>query len=463
MKKILAGLLAITLLTGGLAGCNSKLDVQPVDYVDAANALNTSNDVQAALVGCYTGLQSNNAYNGYIQFFSDLLADNGDVNFVGTYLQPAQAQRKTLLKDNSTVAGIWLTGYSTINRTNNVLANLSKLNTPAKQASAEGEAKFIRSLVYFDLVRLYARDWNDGSPQTNPGVPLVLTPTTTVDATSQVPRNTVAEVYAQIITDLTTAEAKLGTAGAPVSATKYSAAALLSRVYLQQSRFADAADAANRAIIANTFKLNPSYADNFASPDGSLVPNTQEDIFAIQVNAQTQFNADPIAEFYDQGQRADIEVQSQLITQFEPGDDRLNLFTPITPAATPPTYYSDKYDALYPNIKLIRLDEMYLTRAEGNFRAGTTRGATPLDDINTIRARANLAPLTTVSLPAILKERKLELAFEGFRLGDLKRNKESTVDPQTGAAIPWNSPRLIFPIPLREINANPNLTQNEGY
>ncbi|MDB5236192.1 MAG: hypothetical protein JWR44_3185 [Hymenobacter sp.] len=456
MKKILFGLLTATLLLGGLESCNKKLDVEPVDSVDAANALNTSSDVQAALVGCYTSLQSDNAYDGYIQFLSDLLADNGDAAFVGTYLQPQQLQRKTILKDNATVANIWLRAYNTINRTNNVLNNLDKLDTPAKRNSAEGEAKFIRGLVYFDLVRLYARDWNDGSPQSNPGVPLVLTPTTTISSANQVSRNTVAEVYAQVIADLTTAESKLPASNG-FFANRYAAAAVLSRVYLQQNRYTDAASAANRVISSNAFSLNPEYADNF-STGGDLVPNTQEDIFAIQVNAQTVV-ADPVGQFYSQFQRADVEIQNQFINLFDPNDDRLSMYT-IT--AGSPTY-TDKYDALYGNIKLIRLDEMYLTRAEANFRAGTQVGATPLADVNTIRTRANLAPLTVVTKEAILKERRLELAFEGFRLGDLKRNQESTTDPATGASIPWNSPRLIFPIPLREINANPNLTQNAGY
>jgi hypothetical protein len=148
-----------------------------------------------------------------------------------------------------------------------------------------------------------------------------------------------------------------------------------------------------------------------------------------------------------------------LLTQFEPGDKRRQLFNTVSGVV-----YSGKYDVLYGNIKLIRLAEMFLTRAEANFRAGTSVGATPLADVNRIRTRAGLPPLATVTLPAILKERKLELLFEGFRLHDLKRNQESTIAPGSPPTpLAWNSPRLIFPIPLREINANPNLVQNEGY
>lgn len=111
----------------------------------------------------------------------------------------------------------------------------------------------------------------------------------------------------------------------------------------------------------------------------------------------------------------------------------------------------------------MRVDEMLLPRAEANFRAGTATGATPLADVNAIRARAGLPPLPTATLAAILKERRIELAFESFRLSDLKRNTESTADPLTGAAIAWNANRLVFPIPFREVNANPNLVQNAGY
>lgn len=454
MKKLLFGLFTGSLLAGSLASCNNKLDVPPVDSIDVAQALNSSSDVQAALVGAYTGLQDINAYGGYIQFFSDLLPSNGDIQFTGTFIEPQEIQRKLILKDNATVANIWLRAYSTINRVNNVLANTGKLDTPDKQAAGEGEARFIRALVYFDLVRLYGKAYNDGTPASNPGVPLVLTPTLGISASNLVARNSVAEVYTQIISDLTTAETKLPATNG-FFATKGAAAALLARVYLQQGRFADAANAANRIIATGQYRLTTNYADNFvASNSSGLLPNSVEDVFAIQISAQSGINQ--LNTFYSKNRRGDLKART-ILTQYETGDDRRTLYVGTT------TAYSTKYDALYGNVKLIRLAEMYLTRAEGNLRAGTVVGATPLADINRIRARAKLAPLLTVTLANVLKERRLELAFEGFRLGDLKRNQESTVDPATAAVIPWNSPRLILPIPLREINANPNLTQNEGY
>jgi hypothetical protein len=456
MKNIIFGLLTAVLFTSGLLSCNSKLDVQPVSTIDTSQAFNTSDDVQAALVGCYTGLQSSTNHGGDWQLMTDLLADNGNENFVGTYLQPGQAQRKVLLTTNSFVSNIWINSYDVINRTNNVLANLSKLNTTVLQTSVEGEARFLRGLMYFDLVRTYARDWQDGTPSTNPGVPLVLTPTSTISADSKVSRNTVAEVYAQIITDLTKAESQLPASNG-VFANRYAAAALLARVYLQQANYTAAAAAADRVISSGRFILNTSYSDNFLS-NSDLLTNTSEDIFAIQITAQSGTN--DLNTFYSQNRRADVEVQQQFVNMLEAADDRKTLYQD---SAVNGGYYTNKYDVLYGNIKLIRLDEMYLIRAEANFRAGAKTRVTPLVDVNTIRQRVNLTPLTTVTLDDILKERRIELAFEGFRLGDLKRNQESTIDPLSKTTIPWNSPRLVFPIPLREINANPNLVQNTGY
>lgn len=461
MKKIVPGLLTAVLLLGGLESCNNKLNVQPTSSIDAAQAFTNSSDVQAALVGCYAGLQSINLYGGYWQFLTDLLGDDGSETFVGTFSQPQEAQRKTLLITNSQVSATWLSAYDVINRTNNVLANLSKLDTQGQQASVEGEARFIRALVYFDLVRTFGRAYNDGTPASNPGVPLVLTPTLSVADALPVTRNTVAEVYTQVISDLTTAEARLTTSSGlnTFSASRYACAGLLARVYMQQGNYAAAAAAANRAI-AGSFRLNGYYGDNFGynpttNSTSQLVPNTTEDIFTVQISAQSGTNQ--LNTFYSRTRRADVNINAQFLSQFESGDARRTLYLASAGAT-----YTLKYDGLYGNIKLMRLAEMLLTRAEANLRAGTSVGAAPLADVNTIRARAGLGALASVTLDQVLKERRLELAFEGFRLGDLKRTQGSATDPN-GVAIAWNSPRLVFPIPLREINANPNLVQNAGY
>lgn len=98
-----------------------------------------------------------------------------------------------------------------------------------------------------------------------------------------------------------------------------------------------------------------------------------------------------------------------------------------------------------------------MIRAEANFRLGSNVGATPTEDINRIRRRANATEYAALTLNNILLERQLELAFEGHRIHDIKRTKVNT------GTFPYNSSNLVFPIPRREIDANPKLVQNPGY
>ncbi|GAA3999412.1 RagB/SusD family nutrient uptake outer membrane protein [Hymenobacter fastidiosus] len=440
MKKSLHSLaLAAMLATGALVSCDSKLDVEPVNQVRAEKALLTSADVEAALVGSYSALSSNRLYGGYIQFISDLLGDDGDFEFVGTFTQPREFIEKAIERDNSFAAATWTDAYQAINITNNVLANGDKV-VAVRKNRIEGEARFIRAALYFELVRLFGRDWNDGNPQTNLGVPLVLTPTSRIDGASLVSRNTVAQIYTQVIADLTDAEAKLP-AGNGFFATKGAAAAMLARVYLQQGRYAEAAAAANRVIASGRYPLTGTFAEEFET-----TTNTSEDIFAIQITSQDGLN--DLNTYFSVSQRQDIEVSEDFIDLYEADDERGQFFDDV---------YTLKFDQQYGNVKVIRSAEMYLIRAEANLRARASVGATPLADINTVRARAGASPLTAVTIDGVLLERRLELAFEGFRLHDIKRLKQKV------GTLPFNSPKLVLPIPQRERDVNPNLVQNEAY
>lgn len=442
MKKTLHYLaLAAVLAASPLVGCNSKLDVEPVDRVRAEKALLTSADVESALVGSYSALSSNRLYGGYIQFIADLLGDNGDIAFVGTFTQPREFIQKTILVNNTFAAATWTDAYQTINITNNVLTNLDKV-VAVRKDRVEGEAKFIRASLFFELVRLYGRDWSDGNPQANPGVPLVLVPTVQVNTGSLVSRNTVAEVYAQVITDLTTAEAKLP-AGNGFFATKAAAAAMLARVYLQQARYAEARDAANRVLASGRYPLVPSFEQEFTT-----TTNTSEDIFAIQITSQDGLN--DLNTYYSSSQRSDIEVDASFVALYSASDERGQFFGSSNT-------YTLKFDQQYSNVKVIRAAEMYLIRAEANLRLATQVGATPLDDVNTVRGRAGAPDLVAVTLNDIILERRLELAFEGFRIHDVKRLKQNI------GSLPFNSPKLVLPIPQRERDVNPNLVQNAGY
>jgi hypothetical protein len=149
---------------------------------------------------------------------------------------------------------------------------------------------------------------------------------------------------------------------------------------------------------------------------------------------------------------------------YESGDTRATVTTNPGASTSFNTAFYTKYGAfrttkfrdLYKNVKVMRLAEMYLTRAEANFRLGTSVGDTPLNDINRIRRRAGVADLVAITdVNQIYLERRRELAFEGFGIHDARRFKR-TVDGR-----PWNDLRLILWIPFREINANPNLEQNK--
>jgi hypothetical protein len=304
--------------------------------------------------------------------------------------------------------------------------------------------------MYFDLVRFFAEQYKFGTANTQFGVPLILTPTAGINSGSFVGRNTVDEVYNQVISDLTDAAAKLPEDN-DVYASSGAANALLARVYLQKGDYSNARDAANAVISSDVYSLQASYADVFNNDN-----NTSEDIFATQITPQDRFSA--MTEYFsvpDYGGRdGDIDILDGHLDLYQTGDERKDLFF-IGNAA----YRCGKWNNQYGVVNLIRLAEMYLIRAECNIRLTTTVGATPLADYNEVHTRAGLAPAGSVTLADILMERRLELAFEGFRIHDIRRLHE-TFDGYS-----WDDPMLIFPIPERELQANPKLKpeQNEGY
>lgn len=456
MKKNIKYIAALVLLVS-LNACTKQLDTKPTSSIDSKDALKNSDDVLGALKGTYADFGSSSFYGGDIFVESELLADDGDINWSGTYQDLTQIYDKSIPVSNGFVASNWEQGYRVINEANVILDSINVV-VEASRDAAEGEAKFIRGSSYFDLVRLFARAYNDGDPASNPGVPLILKstdPTKELPESAKVSRSKVSEVYAQVINDLTDAEAKLpGYNG--FYANKVAAAGMLARVYLQKGDYANAAAAANRAIgyaEDNGFALVPSYANAFPYVDPpAAVGNTPEDIFAMQVTSTSGVN--DFQTFYSALGRGDIQINDQHLALYDADDDRYNLFY-----SSGGSVYTGKFDNLYGNVHIIRLAELYLTRAEANFRNHSAIGARPVNDINLIRERVNLSDYTSaeLTLDKILLERKLELAFEGFALGDLKRTETNL----TG--IPWNSPKLIFPIPKREIQVNPNLVQNEGY
>jgi starch-binding outer membrane protein, SusD/RagB family len=441
------GLLAMLLY---FTACSGKLDVAPTQSINENIAINTAQDVQITLIGAYDGLS--NIYGGDAQMIGDLLGDDREVVFGGTFSTIDEIWRKAVTNSNGQITTGWLSAYSAINRANNVLANLDKVPT-ASRAKTEGEARFIRGALYFALVKLFAKAWGDGDNATNLGVPISLTPTKSITDADYKPRSTVAQVYTQIIEDLTNAEKQLPaqTASSNIGfATKDAATAMLSRIYLIQGEYAKSRDAASKVLASDFHSLSADFAEIFSD---KAAGQAQEALFKIVVTDQDGTNT--FNTFYasasNQG-RGDIRVQQKHLNLYDSTDVRGHFFN-----ESAGNTFTSKHIDQYGDIVVIRLAEMYLNRAECNQRLSTVVGATPLEDINKIRTRVGLKTLTTVTLDAILKERKLELAFEGNQLDDLKRTKRNV------GTLTFSDNKLVLPIPQREIDVNKKMVQNAGY
>jgi tetratricopeptide (TPR) repeat protein len=461
MKKYIYTIAIAVLLS--LGACNKQLDIKPTGTIDQTLAIRTSKDVQSTLVGTYNRMGNADLYGGGVFYEPDLLATQEIIDWNGTFQNLTEMVNQRMVNSNSSAEDTWLAAYVAINQTNNVLANLKLATNDDEKSRWEGEAKFLRGLVYFDLVRLYGKSWKDGDPATNLGVPIVLTPTTTADETAKVARATVKQGYDQAIKDLTEAKALLPEDNS-FYANKYAAQAILARLYLQQGEYEKARDEANDVIKSGVYGLNDKYEDEFPSKSKTHFDNTIEDIFAIQVTQQLGTNA--MNTYYassGNAGRGDIRIKDEFLAEFEPGDVRGEFYTITSVNRT------QKFNNQYGNVHVIRLAELYLIRAEANSRLGEAEGDTPVNDINALKKRAHLASVGAVTLDDILMERRHELAFEGgFFLHDAKRLQATPDDDDVfkkyaAGTLPYNSPKLIFPIPLREILANPKLHQNETY
>lgn len=447
-KKYIRLPLIATLLL--FSACDDRLEIEPAQSISEEQALSTEQNVQTVLTGAYDIISSTSLFGGGLQMDSELLAADGELVFSGTYNDPSEIWRKEISTVNLDVTNTWMDAYDAINTVNNVLSALEVVSE-GERDRVEGEAKFIRGLLYFELARFYAQPYNAGNASSAPGIPLVVTPTRAIDESLNVSRSSLEETYQQAISDLMDAETLLPARNG-IFASSTAAAAVLSRVYLQQQDYANAATAADRAIqyAEGNFNLLPNIEDVFNQGE-----NTPEDIFAIQVTTQDGTNG---MQLYfgttSAGGRGDIEIQNAHFQRYEEGDQRADLFYTDAEGTRTAKWFDQ-----FANVQVIRLAELYLTRAEANLREGTTVGASPADDLNRIRRRAGLEPIENPSVEDVISERFVELAFEGQKIHDIKRLEQST------DGFNYDANLLVFPIPQREMNANPALEgqQNPGY
>lgn len=462
----------------GLSGCKDALNIQPLQSIDAATAYNTSQKVAAAVVGTYARLDNPRLYGTDLILLPELLAGNSYISFDGSFQNYRQIRAHTQISTLSNAEGIWTQAYDAINQCNLVLANTAVVSDAGQKSQYEGEVSFIRGTMYFELVRLFAQQYQPGTDNTQPGIPINLTPITTAEqADVKLTRGTVEAVYAQVIKDLQSAVSKLPAQNI-TRASKYSAEAMLARVYLQQGNYTAARAAADDVIKNSGARVQGTVAAIFANR------NSSESLFEIQQNDQNNAGTsnDGLATYFagyspngDQGilyGRGDVSISASFASLYEDFDVR----GPDTLAAIQTSkliYTSDgnnrtgryrtiKWRTYGQNIPIVRLAEMYLIRAEADVRANNTLSAT--QDVNTIRERSGASPKTTVTIADVLQERQLELAFEGFRIHDLRRTGGNVIAATANTvAVKATDARFILPIPQREINNNPNLVQNDFY
>ncbi|RXG29605.1 RagB/SusD family nutrient uptake outer membrane protein [Leeuwenhoekiella palythoae] len=433
--------------------CDDNLEIDPEQSIDGSQALNSEQNIAALLLGVYEEAGQGVSFGGDIQIMADLLGASDQISWFGTFLAPRQLIQKSLLVDNTFVRDTWFNNYETINQTNLIIDNLDVItSSDAYRAQIEGEAKFLRAMSYFELVRLWGLPYEAGTTNSQPGVPLRLIGYEDYSQPLPAERASVEEIYAQVLSDLEDAYTNLP-ASNDIFADRYAAQALRARVYLQMQNYAAARDAANDVIENSGASLTGSFADAFNNDADS-----SEDLFDFQVTNQTG-NSDLITFYASQdngGRGGDIVLNPAYFALFPDADDERANFTYIGD-------YGDnltgKYTNQFANIAIFRLAEMYLIRAEGNIMENTAVGQTPAEDVNLLRLRAGAetvsAPLTQED---ILLERQLELAFEGFLLHDLKRT-QNDVD-----GLPYNDPSLVLPIPQNEMDTNDLIGDNNpGY
>lgn len=434
-----------------MPGCD-VLDVDPYHSIPADQAILNKKDVESAINGAYASFQSASYYGRNFLVVGDLAADN--LTWTGTTAGYNQIDNNSILADNGIVEGIWSSMYSALSRINVVIDRIPAIDElPESEANAFlAELCFLRALVHFDLVRLYG------------GVPIRTRPVSVNDEDLNVPRNSLAEVYSQIFTDLQFAEGHIRTQVIRGRASKASVLALNARASLyyyaqnpQQSLLQGAVNAATRVIDDFGLSLVPSYVALF---DGN--PNT-ESIFEIDFNEQDR---NRLAEYFfptSLSGRREFAPTGKLFSFYPGNDERREASIAIDGA----NFYAIKYHDIETgadNVYVLRLAEMYLIRAEANVLMNTSLPQAR-DDVNAIRLRAGLPEIITTS-PFLLDRqirdmRQLEFAFEGHRWFDLVRTGRA-LDELEGVSEAYQT---LFPIPLGELltNSHAGMTQNPGY
>ena len=253
MRKLYIIFLISILVTG----CDNNLEINPTNTLTPETLLEDPDNLDRLLIGAYAF--SDNHHAGEFQTVSELLVNEGNLAYRGTFAELFQIERKEVIATNFFIRFLWGNSYRSINLCNIVLDNLDLIEDSDQRARLEGEAKFMRGLLYFEMVRYFALPYESGSNNSQLGLPVVFDAVTDVSQLTYPSRNTVEEVYSQILSDLQEAYNLLPPDNG-FRADAYAAQAVLARVYLQQGNYSAARDAANDVLQNSGHALAPDLA-----------------------------------------------------------------------------------------------------------------------------------------------------------------------------------------------------------
>jgi hypothetical protein len=478
-------MLAIGLMS--FASCDKELEQEPFNALLKEQAFVTPADFVNAVRGAYTGLRGASYYGGQdggsMIITPDIISDNLIMNSQGRFSQQTTYQ---LNYTANNTWNIWNNAYTTILRTNQILENIGNLTDGPEKSNIKAEALALRALAHFDLLRVYSKNYA-GATDSDLGVPYV----TSSDPTQKPGRNSLKQSYDLVVADFIEAEAGINPTNGVGRLNKAAVQGLLGRVYLYMGQWENAVNMSTAAIA------NAPAANGLASrAEFPLIwtDGTEKDVlFKVKILDTDATPAVTVGVGYQQtvtgNVRAEYSPTCELVGRYKANDIRTSTYIGESTYSGLTAKYVKKHvgratGALnVVDVKVLRLSEVYLNRAEALYNLGAARHVEALADLNAIRSRRYEGDIPLVAVGqelynAILNERRLELAFEGHRFFDLKRlnlpiERSATegdaadcggvVAPASARSLPVGNFRWLLPIPQAEIDANENIVQNPEY
>jgi hypothetical protein len=426
-------------------GCKKMFDTSPKGVLIKDSALITPSDCQEALNAAYD--VNANVYNGRVQSFNELLSDN--VVAPNSNNDFREIYNRAVIYFNSTVGAFYGDCYRTVYRSNSVIDNVENIKgfAPGEKERLIAEAKFLRALAHFTVVRLYAQPYGFTSNNSHLGI---IVKTNTQFESQQ--RSSCEETYQSIIKDLNDAIAVLPDDNSGgIYASKYSAKALLAKVYFQMNRFTDVVAQVNDIVASGKFSL----ADSLNRFDNSA--NSKKEFIFYVHSAATDRRSDALKGNFNSGGSTppEISVSSTLYSDVGSrlGDKRAAYFEAIANGF----FRLNKFSTDYFDIPVLHYTDLLLMRAEALAETNINLPQA-INDVNAIISRAfgnngqNISSTSTSGtiINAARLERRIELAFEGDRVQQLKRIGAKGEANITIRNASWNCNGLAIQFPASE-------------